>query len=59
MDLGARHAQAAAALLGLLQQRYAQLTSVNEPADSALTAAFEAAGFNETDRQHELWLDFA
>jgi hypothetical protein len=45
-------------LLAALQTRYARLISVNEPAESVLTPAFEAAGFIEADRQHELWVDF-
>jgi hypothetical protein len=56
-DLGAENAEWAAMLLSALQARYARLISVNEPADSALTPAFEAAGFSEADRQHELWVD--
>jgi hypothetical protein len=57
-DVGAEDAQRAATLLAALQARYARLISVNEPADSALTPAFEAIGFIEVDRQHELWIDF-
>jgi GNAT superfamily N-acetyltransferase len=56
-DIGADSAERAATLLGLLQARYARLVSVNEPADSPLTPAFAAAGFSETDRQHELWVE--
>jgi hypothetical protein len=56
-DLGAAGAEWATALLGLLQARYPRLISVNEPADSPLTPAFDSAGFAEVDRQHELWID--
>ncbi len=56
-DLGADDVERAATLLSALQARYARLISVNEPADSALTPAFEAADFIEVDRQHELWVD--
>ena len=53
-DLGAVGVEQAAALLRALQPRYARLFSVNEPADSPLTAAFGAAGFVERDRQHDM-----
>jgi GNAT superfamily N-acetyltransferase len=56
-DVGAQSAELAAALLLALQERYERLISVNEPADSALAPAFEAAGFREIDRQHDLWMD--
>jgi RimJ/RimL family protein N-acetyltransferase len=56
-DVGADDVERAATLLLALQARYARLISVNEPVDSALTPAFEAAGFIEVDRQHELWVD--
>ncbi|HEU5102075.1 MAG TPA: GNAT family N-acetyltransferase [Roseiflexaceae bacterium] len=56
-DLAAESAAQATALLKLLQARFSRLVSVNEPADSPLTPAFGAAGFNETDRQHELWVE--
>ena len=56
-DIGADGVERAAALLAALQVRYARLTSVNEPANSPLASAFEAAGFMELDRQHELWID--
>jgi GNAT superfamily N-acetyltransferase len=56
-DLGATNVGQAAALLAALQARYTRLISVNEPANSALTPAFAAAGFAEADRQHELWID--
>ena len=56
-DVGADDVEQAATLLSALQARYARLISVNEPTDSALTPAFEAAGFIEVDRQHELWID--
>jgi RimJ/RimL family protein N-acetyltransferase len=57
-DLGATEVAQAAALLAALQSRFTKLTTVNEPADSPLIAAFETAGFAEIDRQHELWIDF-
>ena len=53
-DLAAEGVEQAAALLLALRERYARLISVNEPADSPLTAAFEAAGFVERDRQYEM-----
>jgi GNAT superfamily N-acetyltransferase len=56
-DVGAQDAGGVALLLAALQARYKRLISVNEPSDSALTAAFAAAGFVEADRQHELWID--
>jgi GNAT superfamily N-acetyltransferase len=56
-DVGADDVEWATTLLSALQDRYARLISVNEPADSALTPAFEAAGFIEVDRQHERWVD--
>jgi GNAT superfamily N-acetyltransferase len=57
-DVGAANVEQAALLLATLQTRYTRLVSVNEPADSALTPAFDAAGFTEADRQHELWIEF-
>jgi GNAT superfamily N-acetyltransferase len=56
-DVGAADVELAARLLSSLQTHYARLTSVNEPADSMLMPAFEAAGFSELDRQHEMWID--
>jgi ribosomal protein S18 acetylase RimI-like enzyme len=56
-DLGAGHAGQAAALLAALQARSKRIVSINEPDDSPLTAAFDASGFVESDRQHELWTD--
>lgn len=53
-DLGAESAKRAAALLGALQRRYPRLVSVNEPADSPITTAFDITGFAEIDRQHEM-----
>lgn len=55
-DLGATDADAAAAVLRGLQGRFPRLLSINEPADSPLTPAFAACGFNESDRQHEMHL---
>ncbi|HEY1015968.1 MAG TPA: GNAT family N-acetyltransferase, partial [Herpetosiphonaceae bacterium] len=56
-DLAARDAGRAAELLRALQRRAATISSVNEPDDSPLTAAFAACGFRESDRQHEMALD--
>jgi ribosomal protein S18 acetylase RimI-like enzyme len=56
-DLGAVRVELAHALLAALQGRSTRILSVNEPADSPLTAAFLSAGFVETDRQHEMWID--
>jgi RimJ/RimL family protein N-acetyltransferase len=58
-DFGAVDIGPAGVLLNALQQRSAQLVSVNEPADSPLLAAFESAGFVEVDRQHELAIDLS
>lgn len=56
-DIGAERAEDVAALLGALQGRAEQITDVNEPADSPFIPAFTAAGFVESDRQHEMALD--
>jgi GNAT superfamily N-acetyltransferase len=56
-DLGAMLADQATELLTALQARSARILTVNEPTDSPLTAAYLAAGFNEIDRQHEMWMD--
>ena len=56
-DLGATRAEGARIVLHALQARGTSLTSSNEPANSALTAAFADLGFAEIDRQHELWID--
>ncbi|MBX0326996.1 GNAT family N-acetyltransferase [Oscillochloris sp. ZM17-4] len=53
-DLGARDAEGAYALLRGLQARSRSLISVNEPAESPLTAAFHRAGFVVADEQHEM-----
>jgi GNAT superfamily N-acetyltransferase len=53
-DLAAADAEQARALLAELQRRAQHILSVNEPADSPATAAFDALGFAESDRQHEL-----
>jgi len=42
-----------------LQQRAQHIVSVNEPADSPLTPAFDELGFTESDRQHEFVIDLA
>ena len=56
-DLGAERADQARILLAALQQRAQHIVSVNEPADSPLTPAFDQLGFVESDRQHELVID--
>jgi GNAT superfamily N-acetyltransferase len=56
-DLGATQVAQAGVLLTALQAHFVRLITVNEPADSPLIAAFEAAGFVETDRQHEMWIE--
>jgi hypothetical protein len=58
-DLGAERAEEARTLLAALQQRAQHIVSVNEPADSPLTTAFDQLGFMESDRQHELVIDLA
>jgi hypothetical protein len=55
-DLGARDADCAYALLRGLQAQARSLVSVNEPAESPLTAAFYRAGFVVADEQHEMEL---
>jgi hypothetical protein len=57
-DLGAESVELAAALLRALQRRYPRLISVNEPADSPITAAFDITEFVEIDRQHEMVVRF-
>ena len=56
-DLGALRAEQAVELLAALQARSQRIVTINEPADSPLTAAFLSAGFAEIDRQHEMWID--
>ncbi len=53
-DMGARDAKSALALLRGLQAQARSLLSVNEPAESPLTAAFYRAGFVVADEQHEM-----
>ncbi|MEI7771268.1 MAG: hypothetical protein WCI67_14855, partial [Chloroflexales bacterium] len=53
-DLGARDAASAHALLRGLQPQARSLISINEPAESPLTAAFYRAGFVVADEQHEM-----
>ncbi|NTV64450.1 MAG: GNAT family N-acetyltransferase [Oscillochloris sp.] len=55
-DLGARSADKALSLLRGLQAQARSLLSVNEPAESPLTAAFYHAGFVVADEQHEMEL---
>ena len=56
-DLGATRAEGARIVLHALQGRGAAVSSSNEPANSALTAAFTELSFTEADRQHELSID--
>jgi GNAT superfamily N-acetyltransferase len=58
-DLGARGQEHARALLTALQARATRIISINEPADSPLTAALTGLGFVERDRQHEMWVELA
>lgn len=54
LDIGVRDPAQAGPLLRALQARYAEVLCVNEPADSPLLPLYQAAGFRESDRQHEL-----
>ncbi len=56
-DLAAQQPEQARALLAELQRRAQLVLSVNEPAESPLTAAYDDLGFAEADRQHELAID--
>ena len=56
-DLGAIRADQAAAVLLALQVRSTRILTINEPTDSPLTAVYHSAGFNEIDRQHEMWME--
>jgi GNAT superfamily N-acetyltransferase len=56
-DLAAQDATQAELLLAALQSRSNHLVSVNEPTNSPLTTAFDAAGFVEIDRQHEMIIE--
>jgi GNAT superfamily N-acetyltransferase len=56
-DLGAERADLAADLLRALQGRSQRILTINEPTDSPLMAAFLDVGFNEIDRQHEMWME--
>lgn len=56
-DLGAENADAAGRILRALRVYGGPIVSVNEPADSSLTAAFQADGWAEFERQHELAID--
>ncbi|GAB4436576.1 MAG: hypothetical protein OHK0015_28530 [Chloroflexi bacterium OHK40] len=53
-DFGARNVAAASRMLAALQALATSVTSVNEPAESPLTAAFLRAGFHVADEQYEL-----
>lgn len=55
-ELRASSVEAAIAIVRALQGQYRTLVCVNEPADSPWLAAYQAAGFAETDRQHEMRL---
>ena len=57
VDLAASHLDDATALLTQLQAHCTKITSINEPDDSPLTAAFERCEFSEFDRQYELVMD--
>lgn len=57
VDLGARDEPAARRLILGLQTGASSITSVNEPADSALTPAFLRSGFVVVDEQHELTIE--
>lgn len=58
-DLGATEPDQVVTLLRDLQRRLGKITSVNQPADSPLSAAFPACGFHEADRQHDMALALA
>ncbi len=53
-DLGATNVASADKLLHALQIRARSITSVNEPQESPLTAAFLRAGFIVADEQHDM-----
>jgi ribosomal protein S18 acetylase RimI-like enzyme len=57
-DLAAEDILGAILLVGMLQISYVKVTSIDEPADSPLTEAFDMRGFREIDRQYELAIDF-
>lgn len=59
VDFGARDVDAAAQLLQALQARARSLFSVNEPAESPLSAAFLRASFVIVDEQHAMTIDLA
>jgi GNAT superfamily N-acetyltransferase len=59
IDLAAVDTQTTAVLLRQLQAAFTRITSIDEPADSPLTSAFDLCGFREFDRQYELAIDFA
>ena len=54
VDVGAESADVATALLMQLQASFAKVVSIDEPADSPLTAAFDRCGFRQFDQQYEL-----
>ncbi len=56
VDLGARDEASARRLIAGLQAHTNGLTSLNEPSDSPLTAAYLRSGFIVVDEQHELAL---
>jgi len=53
-DLAALDATNTAALLAALQARTDRIITINEPSDSPVIAGYNAAGFYESDRQHEM-----
>jgi GNAT superfamily N-acetyltransferase len=56
-DFGASDGDWANLLLGSLKSRARSITSINEPAESPLTAAFLRNGFIVADEQHELEME--
>lgn len=58
MDLGARQTTDILPLLQALQRRSEQIICINEPSDSPFIPAYHAAGFTETERQHEMLITF-
>jgi ribosomal protein S18 acetylase RimI-like enzyme len=58
-DFGAGDASSANLLLGSLKSHARSITSINEPAESPLTAAFLRNGFTVADEQHELEMTIA
>ncbi len=57
VDLAAETAEAAVAMLAALQAGYRRLACSNEPEDSPILGAFEAAGFSLTHQRYEMLRD--